>query len=93
MVTIGNLSVLIAFIVSVWTCAAILVGLMRNDVTFIESGRRSIHAMAVITSMAAFSLTYVFVTSNFHGEYVASFSDRALPIFYKLNRFWASQKC
>ncbi len=92
MVTIGNLSVFIAFVVSVLACAFILVGLMKNDIRFIESARRSIHGAAVITSLATVALVYLFFTGNFQVEYVASYSDRALPAFYKLTSFWAGQK-
>jgi cytochrome c-type biogenesis protein CcmF len=34
----------------------------------------------------------LFVTNNYQVEYVASYSDRALPLFYKITSFWAGQK-
>ncbi len=92
MVTFGNLSEFSAFFISLLTCAFILVGLMRNDIRFIESGRRGIYGMTIFTTLSSFALVYLFVTDNFQVEYVASYSDRALPLFYKITAFWAGQK-
>jgi len=52
MVTFGNLSEFSAFFLSALTCAFILVGLMRNDIRFIESGRRGIYGMTVFTTLS-----------------------------------------
>ncbi len=92
MVTLGNLSQSAAFMCSLLAMVLLLTGLMRNDLRFIEAGRRALTGVAVFASMAAFSLARLFMTDNFQVEYVASYSDRALPIFYKATSFWAGQK-
>ncbi len=92
MVNFGNLSQVFAFIFSLASMAFLLTGLMKNDLRFIESGRRSLYGLALFTTFASIALGYLFVTDNFQVEYVASYSDRALPIFYKLTAFWAGQK-
>ncbi len=92
MVTLGNLSQAAAFITALLAVALLLTGLMRNDLRFIESGRRALVGVAAFASMAAFALARLFMTDNFQVEYVASYSDRALPFFYKATAFWAGQK-
>ncbi|HEC98484.1 MAG TPA: heme lyase CcmF/NrfE family subunit, partial [Nitrospirae bacterium] len=92
MVIFGNLSQVFAFIFSLAAMALLLTGLMKNDMRFIESGRRSLYGLALFTTLASISLVYLFVTDNFQVEYVASYSDRALPMFYKVSAFWAGQK-
>jgi cytochrome c-type biogenesis protein CcmF len=92
MVTFGNLSQSAAFITSLLAVALLLAGLMRNDLRFIEAGRRALIGVAAFASMAAFALSRLFMTDNFQVEYVASYSDRALPLFYKATSFWAGQK-
>ncbi|HDH01566.1 MAG TPA: heme lyase CcmF/NrfE family subunit, partial [Nitrospirae bacterium] len=92
MVNFGNLSQGFAFIFSLASMAFLLTGLMKNDMRFIESGRRSLYGLALFTTLASIALGYLFVTDNFQVEYVASYSDRALPIFYKVTAFWAGQK-
>jgi cytochrome c-type biogenesis protein CcmF len=74
-------------------CAIILLfgGIIRNDFRLVMSGRRAFAFTALFTTMAAFSLTYLFATDSFQVEYVSSYSDRALPFFYKLTAFWAGQ--
>jgi cytochrome c-type biogenesis protein CcmF len=92
MVIFGNLSQVFAFIFSLAAMALLLTGLMKNDMRFIESGRRSLYGLALFTTLASISLVYLFVTDNFQVEYVASYSDRSLPMFYKVSAFWAGQK-
>ncbi len=92
MVTFGNLSQSAAFICSITAVILLLIGLMRNDLRFIEAGRRALLGVAVLASMATFALTWLFMTDAFQVEYVASYSDRALPLFYKATSFWAGQK-
>ena len=92
MVNFGNLSQVFAFIFSLASMALILTGLMKNDARFLESGRRTLYGLALFTTLASFALGYLFVTDNFQVEYVASYSDRALPMFYKVTAFWAGQK-
>ena len=92
MVTIGNISQFAAFFLAMLTTVFILLGVMRNDVRFIESGRRGIYGLAFFTTTASIAMTYLFATDNFQVEYVASYSDRALPFYYKLTSFWAGQK-
>ncbi len=92
MVTVGEISKFIAFVFSGLTIFFVLVGLMRNDVRFIESGRRSIHGATLFITLSSIALFYLFLTNNYQVEYVAAYSDRALPLFYKLTSFWAGQK-
>ncbi|WP_456385265.1 heme lyase CcmF/NrfE family subunit [Desulfolithobacter sp.] len=92
MVTFGALSQTAAFAVCLLAMVLLLTGMMRNDLRFIESGRRALIGIAVFTSMAAFALAWLFMNDNFQVEYVASYSDRALPLFYKATAFWAGQK-
>lgn len=92
MVTIGNVSQFAAFFLSMLATVFILLGVMRNDARFIESGRRGLYGLALFTTAASIAMTYLFATDNFQVEYVASYSDRALPFYYKLTAFWAGQK-
>jgi cytochrome c-type biogenesis protein CcmF len=92
MVTFGNLSQTAAFIILLSAMGLTLTGLMRNDLRYIESGKRALAASAIFASLAAFSLFVLFMTDSFQVEYVAKYSDKALPFFYKATSFWAGQK-
>lgn len=92
MITFGNLSQYVALGLTLGAFVLLLLGILKNDFRFIMSGRRSFIFVPLFTSMAVTSLTYLFATDAFQVEYVASYSDRALPIFYKITAFWAGQK-
>jgi cytochrome c-type biogenesis protein CcmF len=65
---------------------------MRNDGRLISSGRRAMILTAGSLTISSISLAYLFMADVFKVGYVASYSDRALPIFYKMTAFWAGQK-
>ena len=46
---------------------------------------------AVLLSAASALLLYAFLNHDFTVEYVAQYSDRTLPIFYRITAFWAGQ--
>jgi cytochrome c-type biogenesis protein CcmF len=84
MITFGNLSQYVALGLTLGTFVLLLLGILKNDFRYIISGRRAFIFTALFTTMAATSLAYLFATDAFQVEYVASYSDRALPIFYKI---------
>ena len=92
MITFGILSQVAALFFTLLGMVLLLVGLSRNNVKLVQSGKRGLVSAFIATTMAAFALAYLFMTDNFQVEYVASYSDRALPIFYKATAFWAGQK-
>lgn len=91
MVAFGNLFQVLAFTFCTGGFALLLAGVMKNDLRLIRSGRRALYSLAVFTSLAVFALTWLFAVGNYQVKYVAAYSDRALPIFYKITAFWAGQ--
>jgi|GEM_PF-292248 len=51
----------------------------------------AIAVLALLTTVASAILLYAFATHDFIVEYVAQYSDRTLPLFYRLTAFWAGQ--
>jgi cytochrome c-type biogenesis protein CcmF len=48
-------------------------------------------ALAACVSLRVGHLLYALVVSDFTVEYVASYTERALPLFYRATAFWAGQ--
>lgn len=92
MVIFGNLTMFAALAFSLLALILTLLGVMRNDLRQARSGARALVSAAVFTSLASIALAGLFMTDHFQVEYVASYSDRALPVFYKMTAFWAGQK-
>ena len=88
---LGSYSIYLALAFSLASIAMLLLGVTRNDFRYLLSGRRALGLTALFTTLAAAALTYLFATDRFDIQYVYSYSDRALPLFYKLTAFWAGQ--
>ncbi len=58
------------------------------NLAFVEKASLGISAGHAIASVI---LLYAFLTFDFSLEYVSSYSDRTLPLFYRITAFWAGQ--
>ncbi len=92
MITFGILAQFAALVFTLLAMGLLLCGLGRNNVRLVQAGKRGLLSATAATTLASIALGYLFLTDNFQVEYVASYSDRALPLFYKLTAFWAGQK-
>lgn len=92
MIIFGTLSQFAALFFTLFAMGLLLAGLRRNNSRLVEAGKRGLISAAVATTMTSIALSYLFLSDSFQVEYVASYSDRALPLFYKLTAFWAGQK-
>ncbi|UCF31519.1 MAG: heme lyase CcmF/NrfE family subunit [bacterium] len=88
----GSYTIYLALAFSLASIVALLLGVSKNDFRYLLSGRRSLAFTALFTTLAAAAMTYLFAADRFDIEYVYSYSDRALPLFYKLTAFWAGQR-
>jgi cytochrome c-type biogenesis protein CcmF len=87
----GNLSLTLAFAFAFYAIVSLLTGtrLGRRDV--IKSGEYAVYAYFLFVTLAVVSLLYLLVTSNFQIQYVASISNRDMPLYYKLAALWGGQ--
>ncbi|PNU20479.1 cytochrome C biogenesis protein [Geothermobacter hydrogeniphilus] len=92
MITFGILAQFAALAFTLLSMGLLLGGLGRNNLRLVQAGKRGLLSAAAATTLASIALGYLFLTDAFQVEYVASYSDRALPLFYKLTAFWAGQK-
>ncbi|MEE8547408.1 MAG: heme lyase CcmF/NrfE family subunit [bacterium] len=91
MVSFGKLCQILAFTFCAGGMVLLLVGITKNDLRFIRSARRALYSLAIFTTLAVFALAWLFVVGNYQVKYVAAYSDRALPLFYKITALWAGQ--
>ncbi len=88
----GAFLLILAFCLTILSLTLIPVGVKRRDHRFIESAYRAIIVVFFSVTGAALLLIYLFLADDFSIEYVASYSERALPLFYKITGLWAGQK-
>ncbi len=88
---IANNLLIFTFILSgVGALSAFLSGRWNENNMFISSKRITI-AVFILSSFLIGFLIYAFVSRDFSIKYVASYSDRTLPIFYTISAIWAGQ--
>jgi cytochrome c-type biogenesis protein CcmF len=87
----GSLSLLFSLFLSVLVFAGLFLGLRRKDGRFVEASYRAADGVFFFMSVAVGALLYAFLTDDFRVAYVAGYSERALPLFYKITGLWAGQ--
>ncbi|NOZ69131.1 MAG: heme lyase CcmF/NrfE family subunit, partial [Deferribacteres bacterium] len=92
MIDFGKYSLLFSFILSILVLMGLSVGIKKRDGRFIDMSYRGVKGIFVFLTLAVGILIYAFITNDFRIEYVASYSEKSLPIFYKVTGLWAGQK-
>jgi len=86
---LGNFSLMAIFVVAAYAVAASWLGVRRGRPGLIVSAERAILACVALSTAAVFSLVTLLFRSDFRFEYVANYSNRDLPAFYKIAALWA----
>jgi cytochrome c-type biogenesis protein CcmF len=92
MIELGSLSLLFSFFLSLLVLICLFYGLWKKDGRFIDTAYRGTNGVALFMTLASGILMYAFINNDFRLEYVVSYSDIALPLFYKLTGLWAGQE-
>ena len=89
MYLIGNISIYLGIVISLYGIIANIVGIKKKSSKWIESARGAVLSLAFVASIASFLLLYLLGTSQFQYKYVASYTNESLSMAYKLTAFWA----
>ena len=88
MTALGNLALTAAVVLVTWAGAAAVVGARRRSANLVDSARYATYAVFGLVAVASGALIHAFLASDFRIRYVAHYSDRAMPAFYKATAFW-----
>jgi len=89
---IGFVSLVIAAIVTELTVILYVVGLYRKRSDLERFGDRGVQASFALFTLASLYLLYLLLTHDFKNLYVATHSNRNLPLAYLVSAFWAGQE-
>ncbi|WP_088036638.1 heme lyase CcmF/NrfE family subunit [Evansella clarkii] len=89
MYIIGNLSIYLALILSVYAFASLFLGIKKQDQRLIDSGRGATLAIFILASISMLLMFILLGTSQFQFEYVYQYTSSDLPLLYKLSALWA----
>ena len=92
MIELGNFSLILAFCISLAIVVLLLIGINRKDWRYVEASCRATKAVFLLMTLAVGILINAFITNDFSIEYISSFSEVALPMFYKITGLWAGQE-
>ncbi|MDR0788481.1 MAG: cytochrome c biogenesis protein CcsA, partial [Gemmatimonadota bacterium] len=91
MTRIGEIALWVALVLSVWGAGAAFLGgrARRGDLVLsAERSLMSVFGLLVVTSAAIIA---AFVRNEYRYSYVAGYSNRELPLYYKISGLWAGQ--
>src|SRR3989304_4494713 len=91
MTQIGEIALVIALLIAVYSGIAIFIGARRDQAELVTGGRRGILVVFGLTTIASAALWYAFLTRDFQVNYVYQYSSRSLSTFYTVSAFWAGQ--
>jgi len=87
----GALCLLMALATSAWAVVASYNGWRIRSGELILSAERAVFITWGLVALAIVALEHLIFTDRFDLEYVASYSNRALPAMYKVAALWAGQ--
>lgn len=91
MASFGYFIQLLALISGIVAAAFYVTNFYKSDKTLEKYGNIFLLAQAGLITVASTILVYALAVSNFKMEYVAQYTDRSLPMLYKLTALWAGQ--
>jgi cytochrome c-type biogenesis protein CcmF len=92
MATVGRACLILALAVCVYGIVAALHGARSGRRDWVESGRRSVYALAALSVVSFGVLELAFLRSDFSFGVVATHSSTTTPTFYKASAAWSSQE-
>ena len=91
MALFGSVLLLAAFVAAIWAVASSLLGGYSKSPGLVESGERAAISTWGLLILAAATLITGFLQNRFDLRFVAGFSNRDMPWFYKTPALWAGQ--
>ena len=91
MVDLGYFALCLALVTGGYSAAACAVGALRQEEQLVCSGQNAAIALFALLSLSLVGLWYALFTYDFHVQYVAENSNRAMPRFYTATALWGGQ--
>ena len=90
--SLGSFALLLAFCFCLYSIAAALLGEWRLRPLLLQSAERAAVATAALVVIATFCLLVLLLRDDFRLAYIASHSNRALPVYFKFAALWGGQE-
>ncbi len=87
----GHLVLIVSLATGIYAVIASFVGAVQHNTVLAQSGQRAALALLFLLTIALIGIEQALLADDFHYRYVASYSSRALPVFFKVTSLWAGQ--
>src|SRR5688572_8050768 len=88
MSSLGSFLLLATFVVCSYAAVVSVVGARRRSGALVESGIGAFYLIAALMAVASAVMINAFLTNDYSIKYVAGYSDRVQPLFYKITAYW-----
>ena len=85
MILLGELALWIALPIGIWGAVAGFVGGRKGRGDLVLSAEYSVYAVFFLLALTSAGIMTAFLTDQFQFWYVANYSNRELPTFYKVS--------
>jgi cytochrome c-type biogenesis protein CcmF len=92
MASVGRALLILGLVVAVYGLGASLYGARTGQRAWVDSGRRSMYAIAGLTTFAFLIIEVAFLRSDFSYTIVSSASSTTTPTLYKAAAVWSTQQ-
>ena len=92
MAPVGQACLILALATCGYGIGASIYGARTGRRDWVDSGRRSVYGLALLTTAAFAVLEVAFLRSDFHFEVVTTHSSTTTPTFYRAAAAWSSQE-
>jgi cytochrome c-type biogenesis protein CcmF len=92
MENLGALALILAFCFAVYSVAGSLIGKWKQKPFLVVSAGRAVYTVWALVAIASGILVYSLMTGDFRMVYVASHSNKSMPLYYKFASWWGGQE-
>ena len=89
---IGNFSLIIALAVALFLATVPLYGAQKNNLQLMQFSRYAVVAQFFFILVSFLALVYSFTVDDFSIRYIATNSNSALPMIYKISAVWGAHE-
>lgn len=89
---LGQLLLLLAFVATVATAATAIFGALTGRQAWMRGARHGLFGIGLLTVAMSIVLTHGFLTHDYSSRYIYEYSERAMPLVYKLAAFWGGER-
>src|SRR5579884_3165921 len=92
MENLGALALVLAFCFALYSIIGSLVGKWKSKPFLVASARRAVYTVWALVAVASGILVYSLIAGDFRLVYVASHSNKSMPLHYKFAAWWGGQE-